>query len=57
MYFSTKISKNEGIEKDDNNKDRQYLFIFQKTEKNRFLNRNGNVINLTIYFHSVMVAY
>ena len=57
------MSKNEGIEKDGNEKDktiskkgRYDLFIFQKTEKNRTLNIHS-ICNYSNHLFSVSYGY
>ena len=62
IYFSMTMSKNEGIEKDDNNKDKQYqkredmIFpFFRKLRKIEFWTYIAYVIVLTICFQSVIV--
>ena len=54
------MSKNEDIEKADNDKDKQYqkaiYFIFQKTEKNRILNIHS-ICNYSDYLFSVSYGY
>ena len=62
IYFSMTMSKNEGIEKDDNNKDKQYqkredmiFSFFRKLRKIEFWTYIAYVIVLTICFQSVIV--
>ena len=52
------MSKNESIEKDDNDKDKQWydLFIFQKTEKNWVLNIN-TTCNCSDHLFSISCGY
>ena len=57
------MSKNEGVEKDDNDKDKPYpkkgrydLFIFQKTLENRVLNIHS-ICNCSDYLFSVSYGY
>ena len=58
-----KILKNKGVEKDDDDKDKQYqknediIFSFvRKLRKIEFYTYIAHVIVLTIYFQSVMVT-
>ena len=58
-----KILKNKGVEKDDDDKDKQYqknediIFSFvRKLRKIEFYTYIAYVIVLTIYFQSVMVT-
>ena len=62
IYFSMAMSKNQGIEKDDNNKDKQYqkrkdmiFSFFRKLRKIEFWTYIAYVIVLTICFQSVIV--